>query len=111
MSGAASTLLFIGFMGAISTAPLIAATFVGRRMGHRGLGLIAPWIGAVALALMVGGLVYLGAGEDPDRATSLAGSAWGAGMLVSGYLTTLVYLIVLAVRRLPIRPADTAAVF
>jgi hypothetical protein len=111
VAGAASTLLLIGVMGAISAAPLIAATFVGRRMGYKGMGLIAPWIGAVALALAVGGILYLGASEDPDRGTSPAELAWVGGMLVSGYLTTLVYLIVLAIRRLPVRPADTAAVF
>jgi hypothetical protein len=111
VEGAIATLVAIALGGAISAAPLIAATFVGRRMGHKGMALIAPWIGAVLLALIVGGLTYLGDSADSDGDSSPTEMAWIFGMLVSGYLTTLIYLIVLAARRLPVRPADTAAVF
>lgn len=109
--GAAGALWTILFMALLSAAPLIASTFVGRRMGYRGIALIAPWIGAVALALLLGmGFAAL-ADNNPERVVASTVSAWVGGMLVSGYLTTLVHLIVLAVRRLPARPSDAAAVF
>lgn len=108
---AASSLITLAFLALISMAPLVAATFVGARMGHRGLGLIMPWVGAVALGLLAGWGFSSLAESNPERVVASVVSAWAGGMLVSGYLTTLVYLIVLAVRRLPTRPTDTAAVF
>jgi hypothetical protein len=103
-------LLTILFMVLVCAAPLIAATFVARRMGYKGIAVIAPWLSAVGLALLIGGALY-GIGKlDPSNPLSMS-AAWVGGGLSSGYLTTLVYLIVLAIRRLPLRPADTAAVF
>ena len=124
MAGAAGTLVSLLVIALISAAPLTAATFVGGRMGYKGIALIAPWIGAVGFALLIGfGLAALlvsfevapadsgrSSATRPDAVT-MATSSWTAAMLLSGYLTTIVYLIVLAVRRLPARPADAAAVF
>ncbi|MDO9335527.1 MAG: hypothetical protein Q7T61_03940 [Caulobacter sp.] len=110
MAGAVSALLTILFMAAISAAPLIAATFVGRRMGYSGIALILPWAAAIGLALLLGTGFYGLAQLSPRNAMPMT-SAWIGGTLLSGYLTTLVYLIVLAIRRLPSRPSDTAALF
>lgn len=110
------SLFSLVLLAIIAIAPLVAATFVGRRMGYRGIGLIAPWIVAVAFGLLIGfGLWQIQLQWEPigqpSTAPATAASSWAAGLLLSGYFTTVVYLIVLAVRRLPTRPADTAAVF
>lgn len=115
MAGAAGTLFSLLVIFLISAAPLTAATFVGRRMGYGGLALIAPWAGAIGLGLLIGlGLASLD-GVAANRANPSAviatATVWTAGMLLSGYITTVVYLVVLAVRRLPSRPTDAAAVF
>lgn len=116
--GSDGSLISLVILALIGGAPLTAATFVGRRMGYRGIALIAPWMAAVAFGLLIGfGLGQLSAQIEPvgvdgePTPVSAAASSWAAGLLLSGYFTTLIYLIVLAVRRMPTRPADTAAVF
>ena len=109
--GAAGSLISLLILAVISVAPLTAATFVGARIGYRGIALIAPWIGAVAFALLAGFAFAAIAQGNPERVVASTVSAWAGAMLVSGYFSTLVYLIVLASRRLPTRPVDTAAVF
>jgi hypothetical protein len=111
-----SSLTSLTILAIIAIAPLIAATFVGRRMGYRGIGLIAPWIAAVGFGLLIGlGLGQVQLQFEPvgqtTGAPANAASAWAAGLLLSGYFTTVVYLIVLAARRLPARPVDSADVF
>lgn len=110
------SLISLTILAIIAIAPLIAATFVGRRMGYQGIGLIAPWIAAVGFGLLIGlGLGQIQLQFEPvgqtGGAPANAASSWAAGLLLSGYLTTLVYLIVLAARRLPARPADAADLF
>jgi hypothetical protein len=112
---AVSTLISLIVFAIIGTAPLTAATFVGRRMGYRGIALVAPWGAAVAVGLLMGlAIMQLNAEVVSDGepvGLSRVVSSWIGAIMLSGYFTTLVYLIVLAVRRLPTRPADTAAVF
>jgi hypothetical protein len=97
---------------AVSSAPLIAVTFVARRMGYKAVWLIGPWGVFVALWLLVGIAVYGISQVTPSEEAGMdATMSTAIGVLVAGYLTALVNLMVLAVRRLPTRPADTAAVF
>lgn len=112
---AVGSLISLIIFAIIGTAPLTAATFVGRRMGYRGIALIAPWVAAVAFGLLIGfGILQLNAevvADEEPVGLSRVTSSWIGALMLSGYFSTLVYLIVLAVRRLPTRPADTAAVF
>ncbi len=109
--GAVSSLLSLVLLAVISGAPLTAATFVAGRMGYRGIGLIAPWAVAVGLGLLIGSAYWLLADLGSQRRVPIAVTAWSGAMLLSGYFVTIAYLIVLAVRRLPARPADSADVF
>ena len=107
MWGSVFSLLVVALF---SFAPLAAATFVARRMGYRGWPVFAPWVAAIVLTLLVGAGVAWLARPNDDPMGSLGGTMAG-GMLLSGYFITVVHLIVLASRRLPVRPDDTAAVF
>ena len=86
----------------VSLAPMIAATFVCARLGRRGLWLALPWAGAIALGLLLAAGLYAlaQAGRvtptDPDAFPPIYSALAGA-MLISGYVSTLVYLIALAV--------------
>jgi hypothetical protein len=86
----------------ISIAPMIAVTVVSGRMGRRRLWQIGPWAAAVTLGLGIGSLIYAVSAETNPRAEAMA-SAWGGAALISGYLSTLGYLITLAIVG-PVKP-------
>lgn len=94
----------------ISFAPLAATTFVARRMGYRGWAVAVPWVAAVVVTLALGvGLVWITRPNDSPLG-SMNGTLAG-GMLLAGYFITVVQLIVLASRRLPVGSDAAADVF
>jgi len=114
--GSDGNLISLIIVAIIAIAPLIAVTFIGRRMGYGRIWLIGPWIVLVGLGLLIGLGVWqiqiqVSPAGEPGGVPDAVASSWTAGALLSGYLTTFVYMVVLAARRLPTRPTDAADLF